>query len=239
MVSGGDISVSTLSAVGRGARRALEALIAAVILAAVAPVVLVAAVMSAAHYRAWPFFTHDRVGWRGSNISITKIRTLPCSTGTHIDKYQLRSIDVPRPMQQLRKLHLDELPQLVAVISGKLSFVGPRPEMRPLHDRFSRGFADERTSVRPGITGLWQVSDGVVSLIGETPEYDLFYVRHRNLRLDLWVLYRTVIKVLVGTTVALADVPSWVLPADAAGVGAGPSVGATPSVASSAEPSGV
>lgn len=202
-------------AVGQTARRVLESAVAACLLVLVLPVILLTATVSAVQYRAWPFFTHRRVGWHERDISITKVRTLPCSTGTHVDKYALRSVTVPRSMQRLRQLHLDELPQLLAVIAGRLSFVGPRPEMRPLHERFSTTFARERTSVRPGLTGLWQVGDGVTGLIGEAPEYDVFYVRNRTLRLDLWVLYRTVLKVLFGSTITLDDVPEWTLPAEA------------------------
>lgn len=192
-------------------RRWIESFAAAVILVVVLPVVIGAAVVSAVTFRAWPFFTHERVGWKQRKISVTKIRTLPVSTATHIDKYQLRSVEVPVTMQRLRKLHIDELPQLVAVITGKMGFVGPRPEMNTLHDEFSPAFALERTSVRPGLTGMWQVSDGVVRLIGETPEYDKFYVSNRTARLDLWILYRTVVKVFFGRTVALAGVPDWTL----------------------------
>lgn len=196
-------------------RRAVESLAAAVLLVVLLPVVLVSALASFVHYRAWPFFTHERVGWRERSIAVTKIRTLPCSTGTHIDKYQLRSVVVPSMMRRLRQMHLDELPQLLAVIMGRLSFVGPRPEMRTLHDHLGAQFATARTSVRPGLTGLWQVGHGVSGLIGESPEYDLFYIRNRTLRLDAWIMYRTVLKMVSGTTVGLEDVPAWALPQEA------------------------
>ena len=196
-----------------GVVRLLEAVVALTLFVVVAPVVLVGAAVSAAHFRVWPFFTHGRVGLRESDVSVTKIRTLPPCTGTHVDKYELRSVTVPKPMQRLRKLHIDELPQLLGVVTGRLAFVGPRPEMRNLHETFPRSFAVKRTSVRPGLTGLWQVSDHVVGLIGETPEYDLFYVENRSGRLDAWILYRTLVKVLTGRTITLADVPRWALPA--------------------------
>lgn len=196
-----------------GVVRLLEATVALALFVAVAPVVLIAAAVSAAHFRVWPFFTHKRVGLNEADVSVTKIRTLPPCTGTHVDKYELRSVSVPKPMQRLRKLHLDELPQLLGVVAGRLTFVGPRPEMRNLHETFSRSFAAERTSVRPGLTGLWQISDHVVGLIGESPEYDRFYVQNRSARLDVWILYRTVVKVFAGRTITLDDVPRWAFPA--------------------------
>lgn len=202
-------------------RRAVESLAAAALIVVSLPVVLLAAAASFASYRAWPFFTHERIGWRERDIAITKIRTLPCSTGTHVDKYELRTVEVPSMMRRLRKLHLDELPQLLAVVMGRLSFVGPRPEMQILHARLGVQFAQERTSVRPGLTGLWQIGHGVSGLIGESPEYDLFYIRNRTLRLDAWIAYRTLVKICKGSTVGLDDVPAWVLPRDAEDAKAG------------------
>jgi hypothetical protein len=82
--------------------------------------------------------------------------------------------------------------------------------MTVFHDRLDPDFARARTSVRPGCTGLWQIGLGCVGLIGDAPEYDRFYLRHRDLLLDLWVLTRTALLMLgVGGLVSLQDVPDW------------------------------
>ena len=93
----------------------------------------------------------------------------------------------------LRGHHLDELPQLWLVIAGKMTLVGPRPEMPTLSASFDREFVADRVSVKPGCTGLWQVSQGSRGLIGESPEWDRHYVEHATLRLDLWIMFRTVL----------------------------------------------
>jgi hypothetical protein len=80
-----------------------------------------------------------------------------------------------------------------------------------LHAALPEDFAELRTSVRPGCTGLWQISDGCTGLIATTPEYDSYYLAHRTLRFDLWVLGRTALKMSgIKGTITLDDVPSWV-----------------------------
>jgi len=181
-------------------KRMVEASLALLLLLLVLPVLAVCVVGSAIALRAWPFFAHVRVGRDGRRFRIYKIRTLPVGTSPYADKYDLCVVQSPPFTRALRRLHLDELPQLWLVVTGKMALVGPRPEMQFLHDRMDPVFAAERTSIRPGCTGLWQISECSTGLIDEAPEYDRFYVRHRTLRLDLWILLRTVLLLLpVGT----------------------------------------
>jgi len=160
------------------------------------PVLLVVVIGCGFSLRANPFFRHERIGRFGERFQLLKVRTLPLEVPPYIGKYELAEFDVPRFCQAVRNLHLDELPQLVHVVRGRMSLIGPRPEMPAHHDRFDRGFADLRTSVRPGCTGLWQVSSGSRGLIIEHPEYDEYYVRHHSLRLDLWIAGRTMLKMV-------------------------------------------
>ena len=91
----------------------------------------------------------------------------------------------------MRRLHLDELPQLFLVVIGKMSLVGPRPEMHSLTTHYGDEFAAQRTQVRPGCTGLWQISEHCTKMIFEHPEFDLQYVQNRSLRFDMWIIART------------------------------------------------
>ena len=176
-----------------------------------APVLLLLLLASAVAYRAWPLFNHERVGMNGEVFRVTKVRTLPPTTHPYDDKYAIRSASVPSIMQAVRRAHLDELPQLVHVLSGRMSLVGPRPEMPGLHQQMSADLAQRRTSVRPGLTGLWQVSVHCGMLITERPEYDCLYVDHANARLDLWILGATIRKIFFGRIFHLHEVPTWVL----------------------------
>jgi hypothetical protein len=110
----------------------------------------------------------------------------------------------------IRATHLDELPQLFLVVSGRMSLVGPRPEMEAVAATFDPEFMEERMRIRPGCTGLWQVSKAADHLIGEAPEYDCYYVHNNCIRLDLWILWRTAIQLLPNVDgVTLDDVPRW------------------------------
>lgn len=175
------------------------------------PMFLAIALVAAWTYRAWPIFGHERVGLHGRPFRMIKVRTLPPTTGSYVDKYELNEAEIPRIMTVIRRTHLDELPQLWLVFIGKMSLVGPRPEMAHLHASLPVEMALERTSTRPGITGLWQISSHCDRLIGQNPEYDRLYVRFRNPALDAWILMRTVVKIVRGSTVQLYEVPTWTL----------------------------
>jgi lipopolysaccharide/colanic/teichoic acid biosynthesis glycosyltransferase len=216
--------VTTPRAVGRTEqrcdlyRRAFDVVVSTVLVLIVVPVIIAAALGSWISLRAWPFFVQERVGKDGRAFRFVKVRTLPRSFPTYADKHQLSQAHIPGFCRGLRRLHLDELPQLLLVVRGRMSLVGPRPEMAPLHDLLTPAFAELRTSTRPGCTGLWQISEACSDLIGTAPEYDRFYLANRTLRLDLWVLGRTAQNMLgFERRVALADVPRWALRADDTG----------------------
>jgi lipopolysaccharide/colanic/teichoic acid biosynthesis glycosyltransferase len=174
------------------------------------PFVLIFAVGSAVSFRAWPLFTQERLGVDGRLFTFVKIRSLPASAPAEADKYELASVDNHGWGRFLRKYHLDELPQLWLVVFGKMSLVGPRPEMPFLSDTFDQEFVRERLTMRPGCTGLWQISTASAGLIGEAPEYDLHYVRNWTMRLDLWLLAHTVFEIVGGASVKdVGQVPPW------------------------------
>lgn len=189
------------------ARRISEAALAAVLLVAAIPAIVLAALVSVATYRAWPFFVQDRVGRGGRTFRLVKVRSLPTCTHAYADKYAIRAESLPRHMVRMRTLHLDELPQLWHVVTGHMAFVGPRPEMPNLHALLPERFAAERVSVMPGLTGLWQISPHCNLLIGDRTEYDRLYIQHRNASFDLWILWRTLVKMVAGRTTHLFEVP--------------------------------
>ncbi len=193
-------------------QRILDIAISLVLLLLTLPVLVIATVGSAISLRAFPFFVQERIGQGGQPFSFIKVRTLPVDTPSYIDKHRLDTDAIPAFCRLLRRLHLDELPQLLLVLRGDMSLVGPRPEMGTLHEGLPEDFAALRTSVRPGCTGLWQISEGCTGLISSAPEYDQYYLQQRNLRFDLWVLGRTALKMAgIVHTITLDDVPPWVL----------------------------
>ena len=193
-------------------KRAFDVVAGTLLLVVALPIIVVLAVAVAVTFRAWPFFVQERVGLGGRRFKLIKLRTLPTSAPTEADKFEIQQVVIPRLARFLRRSHLDELPQLLLVPLGKMSLVGPRPEMVRLHEAGNAAFAEARVRVRPGCAGLWQVSTHAPLLIWGAPQYDLFYVRYASLRLDLWVLWRALLDMSgLRRPITLADVPAWAL----------------------------
>ena len=139
------------------------------------------------------FFAQSRIGFNGKPFKIFKFRTMktdskkyaPCPT----DKDDIRITSFGR---WLRKMSLDEIPQLINVLRGEMSLVGPRPEMPFIVDTYE-SYEKKRLSVMPGITGLWQVSPARNAEIHDNPEYDLLYIEHRDLSLHILILILTIV----------------------------------------------
>ena len=193
------------------AKRALDIVIGIPLCLLALPVLLVLAVILAFFFRANPLFMHKRVGRGGKLISIPKLRTLPPDTHPYADKTVV-DLKAPHPLAAfLRSRHLDELPQVFLVPIGRMSLVGPRPLMAAEAEAHADpAYNAVRTSMRQGCTGLWQVSKDTALRVTDRPEYDLLYVSQGTVRLDLWILWRTLYQALGGSSgVQLADVPRW------------------------------
>jgi len=141
------------------------------------------------------FFRQERVGLHGRRFTIWKFRTMP-----HVrdDSLRLPTDDnVTRAGRWLRRFSIDELPQLVNVAVGDMSIVGPRPALPYQVERYS-GRQRHRLDVRPGLTGLAQVSGRNALSWDERIELDLEYVATQSLANDLRIIARTARTLLVG-----------------------------------------
>ncbi|MDO5499970.1 MAG: sugar transferase [Propionibacteriaceae bacterium] len=172
-------------------KRGLDVLVSATGLVLSAPIQAgTACVVLAAHGRP-VLFRQARPGKDGRIFELVKFRTMRHPDATHVtDAQRLTTVG-----RLLRSTSLDELPTLWNVLKGDMSLVGPRPLLVQYLDRYSPEQA-RRHEVRPGITGLAQVS-GRNALDWDTKlAFDVEYVDHRSLALDLTILWRTVASVL-------------------------------------------
>ncbi len=173
-------------------KRLLDLVLGAVASVVTLPIIAVLAAVSAVKFRASPFFVQERVGLNGELFRCYKIRSLPKETPAYLDKTALNDHLEPTGWCHfLRRFHLDELPQFWHVVGGSMSLVGPRPMIASIIDDLPPQTARVRQSIRPGITGPWQVSvDGSTSL-HDCVDYDRSYVRNLSLVLDVKLLVLT------------------------------------------------
>lgn len=149
------------------------------------------------------FFTQERLGKGGQPYNIIKFRTMDRDAERDgvIRMAEENDERVTKFGWFLRRTHLDELPQFINVIRGDMSLVGPRAERPQLVAFFQKEipFYRARLLIKPGITGWAQINFGYAGNVNETAiklEYDLYYIEHRNLLMDISILLRTVSNVL-------------------------------------------
>ncbi|MBA4067849.1 MAG: sugar transferase [Isosphaera sp.] len=184
--------------------RAAADFAAAAALAVVAlPVFFFCAVLVRITSRGPAVYTQARVGRGGRVFTLYKIRTMYRDSERHTGPRWCAPGD-PRITPVgcvLRKLHLDELPQLWNVLKGDMSLIGPRPERPEIAARLRQSVQgyDRRHAVKPGITGFAQVHlppDTCLRSVRNKLAYDLFYIRHRSARMTAYVLAATGLKLL-------------------------------------------
>jgi exopolysaccharide biosynthesis polyprenyl glycosylphosphotransferase len=143
------------------------------------------------------FFVHDRVGLRGRRFKLIKFRTMRPVDRTTSEWACDNSDRITRVGRWLRKFRLDELPQLINVIRGEMNLIGPRPHPVSNFQLFLENipYYSLRSVIRPGLTGWAQVRQGYANSLKEETEkmrYDLYYIKHMSVWLDLRILLRTV-----------------------------------------------
>lgn len=141
-------------------------------------------------------FAHERLGKDERVFRVHKFRTMRMSPSSHGPKPVAEDNRVTRVGRFLRRTSIDELPQFYNILRGEMSLVGPRPEQLLFATHYQT-WQRRRFAVKPGLTGWWQVN-GRKQPMYEHTEYDLYYVEHRSLWLDLIILSRTVRAVITG-----------------------------------------
>lgn len=139
------------------------------------------------------FFKQSRVGKDKKIFKIYKFRSMYTDANPYsINPTHSSDKRITRVGKILRKISFDELPQLINVLKGDMSLVGPRPEMEFIVKDYDE-IQLERLRVKPGITGLWQLSGDRGLAIHQNMEYDLFYVKKWSFFLDIAILFKTVV----------------------------------------------
>jgi lipopolysaccharide/colanic/teichoic acid biosynthesis glycosyltransferase len=173
-------------------KRAVDVAIAGTALVASSPVLALAALAIKLDGGGPVLYRQTRVGRDGVDFELLKLRTMVVGAETMGAGFAVNEGDsrITRTGRILRKLSLDELPQLWNVVRGEMSIVGPRPTLRYQVERYTPRQL-RRLEVRPGITGWAQIHGRATLPWAERIELDVWYVDHRDWKTDLLILLRT------------------------------------------------
>jgi lipopolysaccharide/colanic/teichoic acid biosynthesis glycosyltransferase len=191
-------------------RRAVDIVVSALALAVSAPVLAIAVLAIRLESRGPAFYRQRRAGLDGAPFDVLKLRTMVdgaehIGAGLAINANDSR---ITRVGAFLRRTSLDELPNLLNVLRGEMSLIGPRPTLPAQVDQYTarqRG----RLAVKPGITGWAQVNGRASLPWSQRIELDLYYVEHRSLALDLKILLRTPALILGGAGLYKGKAGGW------------------------------
>ncbi len=180
----------------------IEPVVAACLILITAPLAFIMAAVTSILSRRAPLIRHPRVGRYGSRLDMLKFRTMWGAASSISDSELLKSSHDPRVTSPFaawcRRFSVDEIPQLIHVLRGQMSLVGPRPLTRAELDRFYGSDQFEVLSARPGITGLWQAKGRSRLSYRQRRRLDLFWIRHASPALYLRTLLRTSPRTLLG-----------------------------------------
>lgn len=194
-------------------KRLVDIVVASALLLATLPLFLFIALAIVLETRGTVFFGHTRIGKGGRRFRLLKFRSMvtdadavlarhfeahPDHRAEWLDRHKLKDDPrVTRVGRILRRFTLDELPQLINVLRGDMSMVGPRPIVEEEVPKYGDVYP-MYLRVLPGLTGLWQVSDRSQTSYRQRTQLDLKYIQTRTLGMDLLILLKTVRVVLFG-----------------------------------------
>ena len=197
-----EITHATVPRYYAAAKRLIDVLVALVAIVVASPIILAAAVAIAARDGRPVFYSQERVGRGMKPFRMHKLRTMVRDAEDDSGPVLAEENDarVTPAGRVLRRYRIDEIPQLVNILKGEMSFVGPRPERPYFVEQYTAetpGYR-ERFNVKPGVTGLAQVSGGYATTPERKLKYDLIYMYHQTLAMDAQIVAETLRVVLTG-----------------------------------------
>ena len=180
-------------------KRIFDFAVALIILLLLMPLWLLIALLIKIDSKGPVFFIQARPGYHKKIFNVYKFRTMRIGSEKMIKGQEVLKDDgrITGIGKFLRRSKLDEIPQLINVLKGEMSLVGPRPERIASLEDYTEEIS-KRLNMRPGLTGLAQVSGNIYISLSKRYEYDIFYVEHFSILLDLRILIRTVGVILFG-----------------------------------------
>lgn len=207
-LSENSLGLLSIEDIYRPAKKYIDAVAAAIVLTFISPLLLAVGLAIRLDSPGPALFRQERVGFRGKTFTVYKFRSMrvqeePETPGLEGDMTASDDHRITRIGRILRKTRIDELPQLINVLRGEMSWIGPRPETLRLSVWYEKEIPLYRIRhlVRPGITGWAQVRQGHVTSVEDVREklrYDLFYVKHFSVWFDVLIVIHTIRVLLTG-----------------------------------------
>ncbi len=189
-------------------KRIFDVVSSTLLLIILSPLFLILIVLVKLDSKGPVFFGHKRIGYKGETISVYKFRSMVQNAEEVLRNFtpeqkeefekNFKLDDDPRVTKIgafLRKTSLDELPQLINIIKGDMSVIGPRPIVQKEVVKYGK-YADKLFSVKPGLTGFWQANGRSDTTYDERVQMDMYYIDNRSTLLDIKILFKTVIAVI-------------------------------------------
>lgn len=212
-MSGIGMTVATIKKPNQKVKRILDIVICALAMPAIVPLCLLISLLIRLDSRGAAIYRQERVGKNGVPFMLYKFRTMVPDADRVLGEYLESDPELAKEWQAnqklkndprltkmgqfLRKTSLDELPQVLNILRGEMTLVGPRPIVEGETGRYGRYF-EEYCEVRPGLTGLWQTSGRNDTTYSQRVAYDHYYINHWSLKLDMWILAKTIPVALSG-----------------------------------------
>lgn len=180
-------------------KRVLDIIVSLVAIFFLSPIMATVAIVVALDTKGSPIFVQERMGRYSVPFRIYKFRSMSAHAPANVATHKLENADqyISRVGHFIRKTSLDELPQLLNVLKGDMSFVGPRPVVLSERDLIRMRHRNGADRVRPGITGLAQVSGRDTVTVREKARYDAQYAKSYSLKADMSILFKTAKQVVV------------------------------------------
>ncbi len=189
-------------------KRVLDVVIASIALVALFPIFLIIAILIKAESKGPVFFAHKRIGKNGKEIKILKFRTMVDNAEDLIKEFTPEQMEefkknfklendprITKMGKFLRKTSLDELPQLINIIRGELSLIGPRPVIGMELEKYENN-KRKFLSITPGLTGYWAANGRSNTTYEQRMIMELYYIDNISWKLDLKIFFKTILSVL-------------------------------------------
>lgn len=189
-------------------KRGMDIILSLIALIILMPIFVIIAILIKLDSKGPVFFRHKRIGKNGNEIKIYKFRSMvpeaedliktftPEQMNEYKENYKLQNDPrVTRIGRILRKTSLDELPQIINILKGDLSIIGPRPVIESELEKYGRN-KYKFLSITPGLTGYWQANGRSTTTYEERMKMELYYIDNMSIKTDIKIFFKTIISVL-------------------------------------------